>query len=177
MRKITKVIQIGSKFIGGTNPILIQSMTNIKTSKVDLVVKQIKELEENGCDIIRVSVLDLDDALAIKKIKEQINIPLVADIHFDYKLAIQSINSGADKIRLNPGNISNIEHIKEVVSLCKEHHIPIRIGVNEGSLPKDLSLSPENMVKALKRHIDILESLDFKDICITLKANDINLCV
>lgn len=177
MRKITKVIQIGSKFIGGTNPILIQSMTNIKTSKVDLVVKQIKELEENGCDIIRVSVLDIDDALAIKEIKKEISIPLVADIHFDYKLAIESIKSGCDKIRLNPGNIDNKEHIKEVVSLCKERHIPIRIGVNEGSLPKDLNLSPENMVEALKRHIDILESLNFKDICISLKANDINLCV
>lgn len=177
MRKITKVIQIGSKSIGGSNPIMIQSMTNIKTSKTDLVIKQIKELEENGCDIVRVSVLDMDDAIAIKEIKKNINIPLVADIHFDYKLAIEAINSGVDKIRLNPGNIDNTDHIKEVVNLCKEKHIPIRIGVNEGSLPKDLDLSPENMVKALKRHIDILEALDFKDICISLKANDINLCV
>ena len=130
MRKITKVIQIGDKFIGGNNPILIQSMTNSKTSKTDLVIKQIKELESNGCDIVRVSVLDMDDALAIKTIKENINIPLVADIHFDYKLAIASIESGADKIRLNPGNIENIDHVKEVVSLCKIKHIPIRIGVN-----------------------------------------------
>lgn len=177
MRKNTRLIKIGNKFIGNNSPILIQSMANIKTSKTDLVIKQIKELETNGCDIIRVSVLDLDDALAIKTIKENINIPLVADIHFDYKLAIASINSGCDKIRLNPGNIENIDHVKEVVTLCKEKHIPIRIGVNEGSLPKDLDLSPENMVKALKRHIDILESLDFHDICISLKANDINLCV
>ena len=177
MRKTTKLLKIGNKFIGNNNPILIQSMTNIKTSKTDLVIKQIKELEDNGCDIVRVSVLDMEDALAIKTIKDNINIPLVADIHFDYKLAIGAIKSGCDKIRLNPGNIDNIDHIKEVVSLCKEKHIPIRIGVNEGSLPKDLSLSPENMVKALKRHIDILESLNFKDICISLKANDINLCV
>ena len=177
MRKLTKAIKIGDKFIGGTNPILIQSMTNIKTSKTDLVIKQIKELEENGCDIVRVSVLDLDDAKAIKVIKENINIPLVADIHFDYKLAIASINSGCDKIRLNPGNIDNYEHIKEVVNLCKEKHIPIRIGVNAGSLPKDLELNAENMVNALKRHIDILENLDFHDICISLKASDVNLCI
>ena len=177
MRKTTKTIKIGNKLIGGCNPILIQSMTNIKTSKTDLVIKQIKELESNGCDIIRVSVLDMDDAKAIKEIKNNINIPLVADIHFDYKLAIESINSGCDKIRLNPGNIENIDYVKEVVNLCKEKHIPIRIGVNAGSLPKDLELNAENMVKALKRHIDILESLDFYDICISLKANDINLCV
>ena len=177
MRKTTKTIKIGNKIIGGLNPILIQSMTNIKTSKVDLVINQIKELEDNGCDIVRVSVLDMDDAKAIKIIKENINIPLVADIHFDYKLAIESINSGCDKIRLNPGNIENIEHVKLVVNLCKEKHIPIRIGVNAGSLPKDLELNAENMVKALKRHIDILESLNFYDICISLKANDVNLCV
>ncbi|MCR5462507.1 MAG: flavodoxin-dependent (E)-4-hydroxy-3-methylbut-2-enyl-diphosphate synthase [bacterium] len=177
MRKTTKTIKIGDKLIGGCNPILIQSMTNIKTSKVDLVIKQIKELESNGCDIVRVSVLDMDDAKAIKEIKKNISIPLVADIHFDYKLAIESINSGCDKIRLNPGNIENIDHVKEVVNLCKEKHIPIRIGVNAGSLPKDLELNAENMVKALKRHIDILEALEFYDICISLKANDINLCV
>ena len=177
MRKTTKTIKIGNKLIGGCNPILIQSMTNIKTSKTDLVIKQIKELEFNGCDIVRVSVLDMDDAKAIKEIKKNISIPLVADIHFDYKLAIESINSGCDKIRLNPGNIENINHVKEVVNLCKEKHIPIRIGVNAGSLPKDLELNAKNMVTALKRHIDILESLDFYDICISLKANDINLCV
>lgn len=177
MRKTTKTIKIGNKLIGGCNPILIQSMTNIKTSKTDLVIKQIKELESNGCDIVRVSVLDMDDAKAIKEIKKNISIPLVADIHFDYKLAIESINSGCDKIRLNPGNIENINHVKEVVNLCKEKHIPIRIGVNAGSLPKDLELNSKNMVTALKRHIDILESLDFYDICISLKANDINLCV
>ena len=177
MRKTTKTIKIGNKLIGGCNPILIQSMTNIKTSKTDLVIKQIKELESNGCDIVRVSVLDMDDAKAIKEIKKNISIPLVADIHFDYKLAIESINSGCDKIRLNPGNIENINHVKEVVNLCKEKHIPIRIGVNAGSLPKDLELNAKNMVTALKRHIDILESLDFYDICISLKANDINLCV
>ena len=177
MRKTTKTIKIGNKLIGGCNPILIQSMTNIKTSKVDLVIKQIKELESNGCDIVRVSVLDMDDAKAIKEIKKNISIPLVADIHFDYKLAIESINSGCDKIRLNPGNIENIDHVKEVVNLCKEKHIPIRIGVNAGSLPKDLELNAKNMVKALKRHIDILEALNFYDICISLKANDINLCV
>ena len=177
MRKLTKTIKIGDKFIGGSNPILIQSMTNIKTSKTDLVIKQIKELENNGCDIIRVAIIDMDDAKAIKEIKKNINIPLVADIHFDYRLAIEAINSGADKIRLNPGNIENIEHVKEVVNLCKEKSIPIRIGVNAGSLPKDLELNANNMVMALKRHIDILESLSFYDICISLKANDINLCV
>ena len=177
MRKKTKTIKIGNKIIGGLNPILIQSMTNIKTSKKDLVIKQIKELENNGCDIVRVSVKDLDDAKAIKEIKENIDIPLVADIHFDYKLAIEAINNGVDKIRLNPGNIDNIEHIKEVVSLCKLKHIPIRIGVNSGSLPSDLELNAKNMVEALKRHIDILESLDFYDICISLKASSVKLAV
>ena len=177
MRKTTKLLKIGNKFIGNNNPILIQSMTNIKTSKTDLVIKQIKDLEENGCDIVRVSVLDMDDAKAIKVIKENINIPLVADIHFDYKLAIESIKSGCDKIRLNPGNIDNYEHIKEVVSLCKERHIPIRIGVNSGSLPKGMDLTKENMVKALKSHIDILEELDFYDICISIKSPDIKLCI
>lgn len=177
MRKMTKTIKIGNKFIGGSNPILIQSMTNIKTSNTFLVIKQIKELEKNGCDIVRVSVLDFDDCKAIKEIKKEINIPIVADIHFDYRLAIEAINNGADKIRLNPGNIDNVDNIKEVVDLCKEKHIPIRVGVNAGSLPKDLELNAENMVKALKRHIDILESLDFFDICISLKATDVNLCV
>ena len=175
-RKITKEIIIKDKKIGGNNPILIQSMTNIKTSNVENVVNQILELEKAGCDIIRVSVLDLDDANAIKQIKEKINIPLVADIHYDYKLATTSILSGADKIRLNPGNLKNKEEVKIITDLCKEKNIPIRIGVNSGSLQK-LHPTKEDMVNALKEHIDILEEQGFYNICISLKSSDLFLTI
>ena len=163
---------------GGNNHIYIQSMCNTKTKDVDSTVKQIKELEALGCEIIRVAVLDKEDALSIGKIKKNINIPLVADIHFDPELAIIAINQGVDKIRLNPGNINNEAKIKEIVNLCKEKNIPIRIGVNAGSLPKDIAKpTPENMIEAAKRHISILEKLNFTNIALSLKASNINLTI
>jgi len=176
-RNETKIVRVGNPLLGGNNPILIQSMTNTKTKDVFATINQINELAKYGCDIIRVAVLDKEDALSISKIKEGINIPLVADIHFDPELAIIAIKEGVDKIRLNPGNITNKDKIKEIVSLCKERKIPIRIGVNAGSLPKDLEVNAENMIIAAKRHIEILEELDFTDIVLSLKASNIDLTV
>lgn len=177
LRKDTKVVKIGNRFIGGNNPILIQSMCNTKTKDVKSTVNQILELEKYGCDIIRVAVLDKEDAYSIHKIKEGIHIPLVADIHFDPELAIIAIKEGVDKIRLNPGNIQNKEKIQEIVNLCKERNIPIRIGVNAGSLPKGWEVNAENMIKAAKSHIEILENLDFHDIVLSIKASNIKLCL
>ena len=175
LRNKTKVIKIGNRYIGGDYPILIQSMTNTKTKDVDSTVNQILELEKLGCDIIRVAVLDKTDAYSISDIKKRIHIPLVADIHFDPELAIIAIKQGVDKIRLNPGNISNKEKIIEIVNLCKEKDIPIRIGVNSGSLPEGMELNAKNMILAAKRHIDILEELDFHNIVLSLKASNIDL--
>ena len=175
LRENTRVVKIGNRYLGGNNPVLIQSMTNTKTKDVDSTVKQILELERLGCDIIRVAVLDKEDAYSIGKIKAQIHIPLVADIHFDPELALISIEEGVDKIRLNPGNIQNEEKIKEIVNRCKEKHIPIRIGVNSGSLPKGKELNAKSMIEAAKSHIDILEKLDFFDIVLSIKASNIDL--
>lgn len=175
-RNKTKVIKIGNKFIGGDNPILIQSMTTTKTKDIEKTVNQILKLEKAGCDLIRVAILDEDDAYSIKQIKEQIHIPLICDIHYDYKLALISILSGADKIRLNPGNLKNKEAISKVVNLCKEKNIPIRIGVNSGSLQK-LHPTKEDMIAALESHIILLEELDFHNICISLKSSDLFLTV
>ncbi|MDE6415129.1 MAG: flavodoxin-dependent (E)-4-hydroxy-3-methylbut-2-enyl-diphosphate synthase [Anaeroplasmataceae bacterium] len=161
---------------GGNNHIYIQSMCNTKTKNVKETVEQILELEQLGCEIIRVAVLDQEDALSISKIKNQIHIPLVADIHFDPELAIIAIQQGVDKIRLNPGNISNKEKIVEIVNMCKERNIPIRIGVNGGSLPKDIAKpTAEHMIEAARRHISILEELDFHNICLSLKCSNIDL--
>lgn len=176
-RENTKQVKVGNLLLGGNNHLYIQSMANTKTSDIDQTVAQILALEEAGCEIIRVSCLDMNDAKAIGKIKEQIHIPLVADIHFDYRLALETINQGVDKIRLNPGNLRNISEVKAVVNACKDHHIPIRIGVNSGSLPKDSKHTAEDFVKAAKYHVDILEELDFHDIVISLKASNINLAV
>lgn len=182
-RKDTRKIFVGGVQIGGQNKVVIQSMTNTKTKDVESTVKQILELEKVGCEIIRVACLDLEDAKAIKQIKEQIHIPIVADIHFDYKIALQAIESGVDKIRINPGNIGDKERVKLVADNCKKHGIPIRIGVNGGSLEKDLlekyggKPTPEAMVESAKRHVKILEDLDFYDICISLKASDLDLCI
>ena len=176
-RENTRVVKIGNRFIGDNNPILIQSMTNTKTKDINKTVEQILELEKYGCDIIRVAILDMKDALSIPEIKKQIHIPLVADIHFDPELAIAAIKGGVDKIRLNPGNIQNKDKIKEIVNLCKEKNIPIRIGVNSGSLPKGMELNAKNMILAAKMHVDILEELDFHDIVLSLKASNINLAV
>lgn len=176
IRTETRVVKVGNKLLGGNNPILIQSMCNTKTKDVKATVKQINELEKLGCDIIRVAVLDELDAYAIGEIKKHINIPLVADIHFDSNLALISIKQGVDKIRLNPGNISNKEKIIEIVNECKKRNIPIRIGVNSGSLPKGMPLEAKSFIAAAKQHISILEELDFHDIVISMKASNIDLC-
>ena len=176
-RNDTKVVKVGNIYLGGNNPIRIQSMCNTKTKDVDATVHQILELERLGCEIIRVAVLDLEDAYSIHKIKERIHIPLVADIHFDPELAIIAIKEGVDKIRLNPGNIRDKDKIKEIVELCKERHIPIRIGVNAGSLPKGWETNAENMIRAAKEHIEILENLGFYDIVLSIKASNIKLCL
>lgn len=176
-RKVTKEIRIGNVLIGGSNNIAIQSMCNTKTKDTSSTIEQIKSLEKEGCNIVRVAVLDINDALAIKTIKENINIPLVADIHFDYKLALASIESGIDKLRINPGNIGSIDKIKLVVDKCKEKNIPIRIGVNMGSLDKEIEKEYGRCAKALvesaKKHVQILESLDFYNTVISLKASDV----
>ena len=182
-RKYTKKIMVGNVAIGGQEKVVIQSMCNTKTKNIESTVKQILELEEVGCEIIRVACLDIEDAKAIKEIKKRIHIPIVADIHFDYKIALEAIKSGVDKVRINPGNIGNEERVKIVVDKCKEKRIPIRIGVNAGSLEKDLlekyggKPTAEAMVESAKRHIDILERLDFHDYLISLKASNLDLCI
>lgn len=175
-RENTKKCKVGSLDLGGNNHIYIQSMTNTKTKDVEGTVKQIHALEEAGCEIIRVAVLDMEDAKSIGAIKSQISIPLVADIHFNPELAIEAIKQGVDKIRLNPGNISDKDKIKEIVELAKERNIAIRIGVNSGSLPKGMELNAANMIKACQSHIAILEELDFHNIVISIKASNIKLC-
>lgn len=177
-RELTKKIKIGNITIGGSNQILIQSMCNIKTSNYEKVAKQINECARFGADLMRVSVLDFDDAKAIKEIKKLINIPLIADIHFDYRLAIESINSGVDAVRLNPGNIGSIENVKKVVELCKEKHIPIRIGVNSGSIDKEVNnntaiVNAKELVESASRMAKILEDLEFYDIVISLKCSHV----
>ena len=181
-RNETRKLMVGNVQIGGQNKVVIQSMCNTKTKDVDETVKQILELEKAGCEIIRVACLDMEDAKAIKQIKERINIPIVADIHFDYKIALQAIESGVDKVRINPGNIGSKDRVKAVVDKCKEKKIPIRIGVNAGSLEKDLlekygKPTAKAMVESAKRHIDILEELDFKDYLLSLKASNLDLCI
>ena len=158
-------------------------MCNTKTKDVKSTVEQILKLEKAGCEIIRVACLDIEDAKAIKEIKKQIHIPIVADIHFDYRIALEAIDSGVDKVRINPGNIGSEERVKMVVDKCKEHKIPIRIGVNAGSLEKDLlekyggKPTAKAMVESAKRHVDILERLGFYDILISLKASNLDLCI
>lgn len=163
--------------LGGNHKVYIQSMTNTYTKDVEATVKQILQLEEAGCEIIRVAVLDMVDAKALGEIKKRIHIPLVADIHFDYRLALESIHQGVDKIRLNPGNIPKREHVEMVVNACKEKKIPIRIGVNSGSLPNRMAPTPENMVETARQHVEILESMGFYDILLSLKATDMNLMI
>ena len=177
----TRKIMVGNVQIGGNNEVIIQSMTNTKTKDVDATVNQILELEKYGCQIIRVACLDIEDAKAIKEIKKRIHIPIVADIHYDYRIALQAIEAGVDKIRINPGNIGSEEKIKAVVDGCKKNGIPIRIGVNSGSLEKDLQekygVTAKAIVESAKRHIQILENLDFYDIAVSLKASDLDMCV
>ncbi len=172
-RKKTKQIKVGNVKIGGGAPILIQSMTKVLTSNVRSVVSQIKDLERCGCEIIRVAVKTMEDAEAIKAIKRKIRIPLVADIHFDYRLALSSIMNGADKIRLNPGNIRNRDEIVQVVKAARVARIPIRIGVNSGSVSDRYGSSPDTLVRAALGYIKMFERLGFYDMVLSLKASDV----
>ena len=181
-REETRPIFVGGIQIGGQNKVVIQSMCNTKTKDVESTVNQILELEKVGCEIIRVACLDIEDAKAIKSIKEQIHIPIVADIHFDYKIALESVKSGVDKIRINPGNIGEEYKVKAVVDACKENKIPIRIGVNAGSLERELLQKygkpcSDAMIDSAKRHVEILEKYDFYDIAISLKASNLDMCI
>ena len=182
MRKKTRLVQIGDKKIGSGNPILIQSMCNTKTEDVGATVDQILRLEDAGCDIIRVAVPNSEAARAIAQIKKQIHIPLVADIHFDYRLALEAINSGCDKIRINPGNIGSSERIKAVVDACKERNLPIRVGVNSGSLEKNLiekygGVTAEGIVESALDKVKIIEDMDYNNLVISIKSSDVMMCV
>ncbi|WP_432268472.1 flavodoxin-dependent (E)-4-hydroxy-3-methylbut-2-enyl-diphosphate synthase [Catenibacterium mitsuokai] len=182
LREETRSVQVGNLTIGGNNHVVIQSMCNTKTKNVEATIKQINALQQAGCELVRVAVFDKEDAYAIKEIKKGIHIPLVADIHFDYKLALIAIESGIDKVRINPGNIGSIEKVKAVVDACKKKHIPIRIGVNGGSLEKDIlekygEPTPEGMVESAMKHVKILEDLDFHDIVISLKSSNTMLTI
>lgn len=176
-RRFSKQIEIGNIKIGGNAPISVQSMTNTDTRNVKETLKQINNLYENGCELIRLAILNSDAAQAIKEIKQKSPIPIIADIHFDYRLAIQCIENGVDALRLNPGNIGKEENIKKVVSLAKTNNIPIRIGINGGSLEKDIEAENiplhEKMVKSALRHIEILEKNDFDKIKVSLKSSDV----
>lgn len=179
-RRKSRTVSIGSVTIGGTQSVAVQSMTNTKTENVAATVDQIHRLTQRGCEIIRCAVPTMEAAKALADIKKQIAIPLVADIHFDYRLALQALESGVDALRLNPGNIGGRDRVEKVVTAAKERQIPIRIGVNAGSLPKDLLAkyghpTAEAMVEAAWRHIHILEEMDYNNIVISLKAHDVPL--
>lgn len=181
-RDNTKVIKIGDKVIGGGNPILIQSMTNTRTEDVDATVAQILKLEEAGCEIIRCTVPTDEAAKAISLIKKQIHIPLVADIHFDYKMAIAAIENGADKIRINPGNIGGEEKLREVVKAAKDRNIPIRVGVNSGSLEKELvekygGVTAEGIVESALDKVGMIERAGYDNMVISIKSSDVLMCV
>ena len=182
MRMKTREIQIGSVTIGGDHPIAIQSMTNTKTENVADTVAQINALTDLGCDIIRCAVPTMEAAKALKDIKKQISIPLVADIHFDYKLAIAAIENGADKIRINPGNIGSAERVKAVVDAAKERNIPIRVGVNSGSLEKPLvekygGVTAEGIVESALDKVHMIEDLGYDNLVISIKSSDVLMCV
>ncbi len=182
MARLSKEINIGGVVIGGGKPIAIQSMTNTKTEDVKATVAQIKALEEAGCEIIRCAVPTMEAALALKDIKSKINIPLVADIHFDYRLAIAAIESGADKIRINPGNIGDEERVKAVVEKAKERNIPIRVGVNSGSLEKYIlekygHVTAEGIVESALDKVKMIEKYDYDNIVISIKSSDVLLSV
>ena len=181
-RDDTKEIRIGNRVIGGGNPILIQSMTNTKTEDVAATVAQIKSLEDAGCEIIRCTVNTEAAAKALPEIKKQIHIPLVADIHFDYRLALKAIEYGADKIRINPGNIGGEERLREVVAKAKEYHVPIRVGVNSGSLEKELvakygGVTAEGIVESALDKVRMIEACDYDQIVISIKSSDVLMCV
>jgi (E)-4-hydroxy-3-methylbut-2-enyl-diphosphate synthase len=182
MRENTKMIHIGDRVIGGNNPILIQSMTNTKTEDVQATVSQILKLEAAGCDIIRSAVPTMEAAKAFSEIKKQIHIPIVADIHFDYRLAIAAIEHGADKIRINPGNIGSTDKVKAVVEAAKERNIPIRVGVNSGSLEKELvakyrGVTAEGLVESALDKVKIIEDLGYDNLVISIKSSDVLMCI
>ena len=177
-RRISREVSVGNVKIGGNNPISVQSMTTTDTRDANSTIAQIKKLEAVGCDIVRVAVPDMEAAKSIGKIKAEVNIPVIADIHFDYRLALEAIEQGVDGVRINPGNIGSIEKVKAVVEKCKERNLKIRIGVNGGSLEKELlekygSATPEALVESALGHVKILEDLDFHNIVISLKSSDI----
>lgn len=181
-REETRSIQIGNLQIGKQSKVLIQSMCNTRTKDIDKTVAQINELERLGCEIIRMAIIDEEDAKAITEIKKRTNLPLVADIHYDYRIAIMAVEAGIDKIRLNPGNIGNEDKVRAVVQVCKQYHVPIRIGINSGSLEKDIhekygKPTAEGMMESAKRHVKILEDLEFYDICLSFKSSDPLLCI
>ncbi|OGB89119.1 4-hydroxy-3-methylbut-2-en-1-yl diphosphate synthase [candidate division WOR-1 bacterium RIFCSPHIGHO2_01_FULL_53_15] len=182
-RNKTKKVKIGKLKIGGGNPIAVQSMTKTETSDIDATVRQINELEKAGCQIVRCAVPDKESALALKEIKRQINIPLVADIHFNHEHAILAAKAGVDKLRINPGNIGGIEKIKAVVAAAKDHGIPIRVGVNSGSLEKEIKkkagghVTAEGLVKSALKNVKTLEDLDFRDIVISIKATSVPITI
>lgn len=180
-RDHTKVVKIGDRVIGGGNPILIQSMTNTRTEDVQATVAQIKRLTAAGCEIIRCTVPTMEAALALGEIKKQITIPLVADIHFDYKMAIAAMENGADKIRINPGNIGSLDRIKAVVDTARERNIPIRVGVNSGSLEKELvekyhGVTAEGIVESALDKVQIIEDLGYDNLVISIKSSDVLMC-
>ena len=181
-RDNTRVVRIGDRKIGGGNPILIQSMTNTKTEDVEATVAQILALEKAGCEIIRCTVPTEEAAKALREIKKQIHIPLVADIHFDYRMAIAALENGADKIRINPGNIGSAEKVKAVVDAAREREIPIRVGVNSGSLEKPLlekygGVTAEGIVESALDKVRMIEELDYRNLVISIKSSDVLMCV
>ena len=181
-KKITREIRIGNRVIGGKHPILIQSMTNTKTQDVSATVAQILQLEKAGCDIIRCAVPTMEAASALGQIKKQIHIPLVADIHFDYQLAIAAMENGADKIRINPGNIGSRERVQAVVDVARQRQIPIRIGVNSGSLEKKYlekygKVTPEGIVESALEKVAMVEEMGYENLVISIKSSDVLMCV
>ncbi len=181
-KRLTKEVYIGNRIIGGTNPILIQSMTNTKTEDVAATVAQIHKLTKAGCDIIRCAVPTMEAAQALAEITKQVTIPVVADIHFDYKLAIAAMENGADKIRINPGNIGSVERVKAVVDVAKERNIPIRVGVNSGSLEKILvekynGVTAEGIVESALDKVKMIEDMGYDNLVVSIKSSDVMMCV
>jgi len=182
VRKVTKSINVGGVFIGGNHPIVIQSMTNTDTRNVNKTVEQIKRLEQAGCEIVRVAVPDIEAADAITEIKKQTDIPVVADIHFDYRLAMRSMENGIDALRINPGNIGGHDRVKEVVGMAKSKNIPIRVGVNAGSLDKQIlkkygKVTAEGLFESAMQHVNLITSLDYDNIAVSLKASSVPLTI
>lgn len=178
----TRQIMVRNVALGGQNKVVIQSMCSTRTKDIDKTVEQILQLEKAGCEIVRMAVIDEDDAKAIREIKARTHIPLIADIHYDYRIALLAVEHGIDKIRINPGNIGKRENVEAVVAICKEKHIPIRIGINSGSLERDIhekygKPTAEGMMESAQRHVEILENLDFHDICLSFKSSDPLLCI